>query len=274
MRASQESPSSLWYTAAIAGCSATGGGRLPRFAHHYKCHCIENYWCCYGGCYSCAINKHSASKRHSRINSKDAAFWETKITPCWALEVPSANCLVPAVTSQGPCLPVKGKKHVWIQKPRGSSLSLQVSDSEQLGPTWKYTVSSSAWSPKSANPLRAMKIPGKIWAPVWTLLALLRLWGLFSSWQVPFWEFQPCQVLCSVRPDEVYTSCKWTKTYKWVISLRSRSMAERFGLSQGAYFAWMYLINLDEKVHGAWESKGREGCDRSRMPMFCCSGYL
>lgn len=144
-----------------------------RFAHHYKCHCIENYWHCHRGCYSCvSINKHSASKRHSRINSKSTAFCETKITPCCALKVPSASCRVPAVTSQGPCLPLKGKKHVWLQKPWGSSLSLQDGDSEKLGPTCKYIVSNSARSPKSADPLRAMKIPGKMWAPIWTLLSL------------------------------------------------------------------------------------------------------
>lgn len=173
VRASQEFRSSLWYTAVVTGQSATNGGWLLRFAHHDKCHCIEHYWRCYGECYSCvSINKHSASKRHSRINSKGTAFCETKITPCCALKVPSAGCRVPAVTSRGPCLPLKGKKHLWLQKPRGSSVSLPDGDSKKLAPTCKYTVCNSARSPKSADPLRAMKIPGKIWAPIWTLLSL------------------------------------------------------------------------------------------------------
>lgn len=169
VRASQEFPSSLSQIAIVTGQPATARGQLLRFAHHYKCHCTENYWCCYRGCYSCvSINKRSASKRHSRINSKGTALCETKITLCCALKVPSAGCRVPAVTSQGPCLPPKGKMPLWLQKLRGSSLPLQ--DSEKLGPTFKYTVRNSARSPKSVDPLRARK--SKIQSATWTPLSL------------------------------------------------------------------------------------------------------
>lgn len=109
-----------------------------------------------------SINKHSARKRHSRINSKGSALCETKITPCCSLTVPSTGCRVVAISSQGPCLLFKGKKLVWLQKPWGSSLFLPDSDTEKLGPTYMHSASSSAQYPTSANILRAVKIPGKI----------------------------------------------------------------------------------------------------------------
>lgn len=77
-----------------------------------------------------SINKHSARKRHSRINSKGSALCGTKITPCCSLTVPSPGCHVLAISSQSPCLLLEGKKHVWLQMPWGSSLSLQDGDTE------------------------------------------------------------------------------------------------------------------------------------------------
>lgn len=209
MRASQELPSSLWYSAIVTGRSAADGGQLLRFAHRYKWHCIENYWRCYRGCYSpVSINKHSASKRHSRINSKGTAFCETKITLCCALKVPSAGCHVPAVTSQGPCLPLKGKKHGWLKKPWGCSLSLKDSNSEKLGCTCKYTVT--VPSHQNLLTLSAQWRSQAKYEHPYGLLSLyrppLQPWSLFSSSQVPFWEFHPCQVLCSVPREEV---CRW-----------------------------------------------------------------
>lgn len=186
VRASQEFPGSLWYTAVVSGQSATNGWQLLHCAHHYKSCCIENYWCDYQGCYSCAsINKYSTSKRHSRINSKGTALCETKIASCRALKVPSADCHVPAVTSQGPCLPLKCKKHMWLQKPWGYSLSLQDSDTEKLEPTYKYTfeyqcsISGSQNLPTFSELWRSQANSSRMGSSLF--LPPLQPWGLFSS---------------------------------------------------------------------------------------------
>lgn len=264
VRASQEFPGSLWYTAVVSGQSATNGWQLLHCAHHYKSRCIENYWCDYQGCYSCAsINKYSTSKRHSRINSKGTALCETKIASCHALKVPSAGCHVPAVTSQGPCLPLKCKKHMWLQKPWGYSLSLQDSDTEKLEPTYKYTFEYQCSTSGSQNlptfsELRRSQANSNRMG--FSLSASLAAMG--SLQQLPLTGPHLGILSCSVSPEEVYRWSKWSKTHKRPISLRSRSMTERLGLNQVAYFTWLYLYYLYEKVCGCL---GRSG--ERRMPL-------
>lgn len=152
-----------------------------------------------------SINKHSAGKRHSRINSKGGALCETKITPHCSLRVPSAGCGVLAVSSQGPCLLLRGKKHVWLQKPWGSSLSLQDCDTEKLGPTYEYTVGSSARYPTSANLLRAVKIPGKITSTCMdsSLSPSLALTGSLQHTPLPGPSLGVSPMLCTPR------GCLW-----------------------------------------------------------------
>lgn len=102
----------------------------------------------------------------------------------------------------------------------------------------------------------------------------LQLWGLFSSSQVHFGEFQPCYVLGSVEAEEAYGQHKITKTYKWVISTRIRSMAERSGLSWAACFAWMYLTNLGEKWWVLGKGRGEKDVAGSKCPCFVALGGL
>lgn len=122
-------------------------------------------------------------------------------------------CCVLAISSQGPCL-LKGKKHVWLQEPWGSSLSLQDGDIEKLDPlisTPRVAVLDIQHLPTFSELWRSqVKLP----APVWTLfsLPLLQSQGLFSSplWQGPVWGFHTC----SVPPEEAYGWHKGTKTDK------------------------------------------------------------
>lgn len=234
----------------------------PAPAHHYKCHCIEYYWCCYSGCYSCvSINKHSASKRHSRINSKGTAFREIKITPCCALKVPSTGCCLPAVPSQGPCFPLKtSKASTCVFKSNGALLCPSKMVTLR---NWDLLVSTLCLQ---------------------NLLVFSELWRSQAKYQHPYGLFSlspslaatgPLQQLPLAGPNlgvsamEVYGWCKWTKTYRWLTSLRSRSMMERFRLSQVVYFAWMYLTDLGEKVCGCL---GRWG--ERRMWQLCNAHIL
>ena len=135
----------LWHTANVAGQPATQGEQLLLSAHCYKCHCIKNY-CHYGGCYGCmSINRHSASKRRSRINSIGTGFWKTKITPCCALKVHTAAVYL---LSQ-PCLPLNSKKHAQLQS-HGAPFC--PCEAEKVGPGGKYTVGN--------------RMPAPIWVPL------------------------------------------------------------------------------------------------------------
>lgn len=153
----------MWHIANITGQPATEGGQLLLFAHRDKYHCIENYWR-YGGCYSCvSINRHTASKRLSRINSIGSGFCETEITPWCALKVPlvSTCCHQPGSLS----FP-KRQKACMTSKAMGSHQHLPLP-----GPL-----------------LGVPATPGA----------------------------------CSMLPKEVYIWCKWTKTYKSVISAKRK----------------------------------------------------